>query len=110
MHVSESICNPKVCNYECLDACTSTHGNDAPLGFGKESLIPVIDQHACTECLACIRACPLDAISVDDSPLVSHEIYPPPVEISKTSQKPYEVSETLSRMSEASLEGTARPG
>ena len=101
MHVSESLCNPTVCNYECLDACTNTHGDDSPLGFRKDSLSPMIDDATCTECLACLRACPLNAITVDDNAPITHELYPPPDETPKTSEKPYEVSDTLSRMSEA---------
>jgi len=101
MHVSESLCNPKVCNYECQDACTSIHGEDPPLGFEKDSLFPVIDEDTCTECLACVRACPLNAISIDDVIETKLEPTPPPTETTKTSERCYEVSDTLSRMSEA---------
>ena len=80
MHISESLCTPQVCSYECLHACTNTHGDDSPIGFRKDSLIPVIDEETCTRCLACIRACPLNAISVEDSASVTYEPTPPPGE------------------------------
>ena len=101
MHVSKSLCNPKVCKYECVDACSDTHGDDSPLIFWKDSLIPVIDEDTCTECFACVRACPLNAISIDGETSVTPELIPPPPETQETSEKPYEVSAILSRMSEA---------
>ena len=101
MKVSESICNPQVCNYECQTACASIHGEDSPLGFGKNSLFPVIDEDTCTECLACVRACPLNAIGIDGVSETIPEPTPPPIESRKTSEFPYEVSDNLSRMSEA---------
>lgn len=78
MYVSESQCNPHVCKYECRDACASIHGDDSPLEFGKESLHPVINEETCDKCLACIRACPLDAIRLNESPDIIPEPVPPP--------------------------------
>ena len=101
MEISESLCNPKMCNYECQEACTTIHGEDSPLRFGKESLVPIIDEDTCTECLACIRACPLNAISIDGVKDTLPAPTPPPPEIEKISECPYEVSDQLSRMSEA---------
>ncbi len=100
MHVSKARCVPTACNYECLEACTRVHGEDPPLGFAKDSLFPVIDEETCTECLACVRACPLDAISLDGSTPIKNETQSHP-RTSKSTERPYEVSETLSRMSEA---------
>ena len=100
MHVSKSLCKPTACNYECLDACTRVHGEDPPLGFVKDFLSPVIDEDTCTECLACVRVCPLDAISLDGSTQKKIEARNHP-KASKSTEKPYEVSEDLSRMSEA---------
>jgi len=100
MQVSESLCNPQICSYECLNACTRIHGDESPLGFRKDSLFPVIDEESCTECLACLRACPLNALSVDGSTEFSPVLQPPP-QPSPSSEKPYEVSDILSRMSEA---------
>lgn len=105
MHVSESLCNPTVCNYECQDACTRIHGVDSPLGFTKETLLPIIDEDTCTVCLACLRACPLNAISIDgNSVIIQDPPPPPPLESLRpphSSKTPYEVSDNLSRMSEA---------
>ena len=78
MYVSESLCNPQVCKYECRDACARIHGDDSPLEFGKESLQPVINEETCDECLACVRACPLNAISFDASQDTVPEPIPPP--------------------------------
>jgi len=101
MYISESLCNPQVCKYECLDACARIHGDDSPLGFGKESLYPIIDEETCTECLACVRACPLNAISLNKRLDTIPEPVPPPPEIPVYSDSPYEVSDALSSMSEA---------
>jgi len=78
MYISESLCNPQVCKYECQDACTRIHGDDSPLGFGKESLYPIIDEETCTECLACVHACPLNALSLNESQEAIPEPIPPP--------------------------------
>ncbi len=101
MYISKTLCNPQVCKYECRTACSQIHGDDSPLGFGKESLYPVIDEGTCTECLACVRACPLNAISISEHPDTFPEPIPPPPVAPISSERPYEVSNTLSRMSEA---------
>ncbi|TFG32352.1 reductive dehalogenase [Candidatus Thorarchaeota archaeon] len=100
MQVSESLCNPQICNYECLDACTRIHGDESPLGFRKESLFPVIDEETCTECLACVRACPLNALSLDGTYELPPVLQAPP-KLTISTERPYEVSDILSRMSEA---------
>ncbi|TFH04787.1 MAG: reductive dehalogenase [Candidatus Thorarchaeota archaeon] len=100
MQISESLCNPQICNYECLNACNRIHGEDSPLGFRKDSLFPVINEETCTKCLGCIRACPLNALSLDGSSATTPVLLPPPKQTT-SSERPYEVSDTLSRMSEA---------
>jgi len=101
MHVSKVNCTPTACNYECLEACTKIHGADPPLGFIKNTLTPVIDNETCTECLACVRVCPLNAISVGDNAKIKHDEQSSTPETLGLSERPYEVSEKLSRMSEA---------
>jgi len=101
MHVSKVNCTPTACNYECLEACTEIHGGDPPLGFIKNSLTPVIDNETCTECLACVRVCPLNAISIDDNAKIKHDELSSPPETLELTERPYEVSDNLSRMSEA---------
>jgi ferredoxin len=101
MHISEFLCNPTVCNYECQDACFGIHGDGSPLGFRKESLVPIIDEATCTKCLACIRACPLNAISLEGIDEDVQEPAPPPLEPIETSEHPYQISDSHSRMPEA---------
>lgn len=63
MFVEEELCNPQVCNLECVDACEMIHTKNAPLTFDEGVGYPVIDEQKCTGCLSCIRACPTDAIT-----------------------------------------------
>jgi epoxyqueuosine reductase len=62
MIVKSSICEPSSCNLECLDACQRVHGTESPLSFVEGWDFPIINLEKCTECLACVRACPRDAI------------------------------------------------
>jgi len=101
MHVSKVSCTPTACNYECLEACTKIYGAEPPLRFIKNSLTPVIDNETCTECLACVRVCPLNAISIDDNAKIKHDELSSPPETLELTERPYEVSDNLSRMSEA---------
>ncbi len=100
MHVSKTLCTPTACDYECLEACTRVHGEDPPLGFRKDALSPVIDEETCTECLACVRACPFDAISLN-ADIQKQHIISQPRETPLSTEKPYEMSEIFSRMLEA---------
>ncbi|TFG31683.1 reductive dehalogenase [Candidatus Thorarchaeota archaeon] len=67
MFISIDVCNPKACKYECAEACGHIHGGKAPLYFTKDSLMPLINTNMCTCCLACLRACPLGAISSENN-------------------------------------------
>lgn len=66
MRIDTSRCAPRDCQYECADACQNIHGEKSPLEVEEKSLLPVIDQARCTRCLACARACPFDAILIDN--------------------------------------------
>ena len=65
--ISGDICKPTICKYECANACRLIHGDDPPIHFKKESLIPLIDKNTCNLCLACLQACPLKAIISDSN-------------------------------------------
>ena len=101
MFVRTETCDQSSCNQECLDACQRVHGEESPLSFHEESTHPVINLDTCTICLACIRACPLDAIAVDH---VDRKI---PTKDSRSKDyresdyTPYEVSDGFKQMSEA---------
>ncbi len=104
IQISEEICSPAICKYECANACIRVHGKDPPIHFTKESLTPLIDKKTCNLCLACVRACPLNAISTGSNKnalLSSLEVIPPNVVEITESDKPYEMSETYTPMDEA---------
>ena len=101
MFVRTDTCAPSSCNHECYDACRTVHGDDSPLSFQEDSAYPVINLDTCTTCLACIRACPFDAITASQSTgdiptkIVETKTYP------ESDYRPYEVSRSFRQMSEA---------
>ncbi len=101
MFVRTETCDPSSCNQECLDACLGVHGDDSPLSFQEESIYPVIDFETCTTCLACIRACPLDAIAVESVDRKSTTKDADSKDYQESDYTPYEVSENFKQMSEA---------
>ncbi|MFW9800359.1 MAG: reductive dehalogenase [Candidatus Thorarchaeota archaeon] len=103
MRILEDLCRPSQCDRECVEACIQVHGEDTPLKFPANAQLPTI-ANGCTRCLACIRACPLGAIttSYEEESLT-------PSSAVQSSQKgseysrPYEVSESYSRFSEKDM-------
>ncbi|TFF93892.1 reductive dehalogenase [Candidatus Thorarchaeota archaeon] len=65
MIIETSKCIQNECDHECVDACHSIHGEQAPLTVDSSSSVPAVEEDRCTECLACLRACPLEAIHID---------------------------------------------
>jgi len=103
MLVQTDVCNPTACNSECLSACIRVHGQDAPLQILEDTALPSINEDRCTSCLACIRACPLDAIvvrGIRQTPTQSKKELPGINSISYHSNPPYQVADDYSRMSE----------
>ncbi len=100
MFVIMEVCDLSVCSLECLDACKGVHGHTTPLRFEENNTLPTIDSKTCTECLACLRACPLDAISIESTIQIGH---PKKAELKEDSseERPYEIKDSLSPMSEA---------
>jgi reductive dehalogenase len=101
MFVRTDTCGPSSCSHECLDACQRVHRDESPLSFQKGQDYPVINLDTCTTCLACVRACPLDAITAERadgrSPL---EAVDAGVQ-EESDYAPYNVSDDLKQMSEA---------
>ena len=101
MFVRTDTCDPSSCNYECLDACRRVHGDNSPLSFQEGQDHPVINLETCTVCLACVRACPLDAI-VTESATTKGSIDAVEARVHHVSDYvPYEVSGDFKQMSEA---------
>jgi epoxyqueuosine reductase len=103
MLVRSAICDSVKCNRECADACTKVHGPDAPLRIKQENKFPSIDEAGCTNCLACLRACPFNAITVDEVTQVferstahSNTTH---TKVTQTN-RPYQVADDYTRMSE----------
>ncbi|MHA2242229.1 MAG: reductive dehalogenase [Candidatus Thorarchaeota archaeon] len=95
-------CRPDECEYECITACEKIHGHNAPLRFSKQGIAPIIHESDCTQCLACVRACPFGAIKsihLDEGkkpkPHKKDSLQAPILE------KPYEVADYYKRFSEA---------
>ncbi|TFG31870.1 reductive dehalogenase [Candidatus Thorarchaeota archaeon] len=104
MIINPEICAPTICKYECAEACNRIHGRKAPLYYTKDSLIPLINVNMCTRCLACVRACPLNAISFESDNNHQEKLR----HISKTNnsplegkKSPYEVADDYRPMNEA---------
>ncbi|MGD9395679.1 MAG: reductive dehalogenase [Candidatus Thorarchaeota archaeon] len=101
MHVNTEACVPSSCNRECLDACQRVHGENSPLSFREGQDFPLVDLETCTVCLACVRACPLNAITTDQEKR-SRTISPKkPTTCDVTEYCPYEVRDSFEPMSEA---------
>ncbi|TFG14852.1 reductive dehalogenase [Candidatus Thorarchaeota archaeon] len=102
MEVLVPLCKNGTCNRECVDACRSIHGEDAPLSFSVSKGYPVIDEAKCTECLSCIRSCPYGAITnIHLHNRKKHQ--KTRLRASTPQNKPYEISEDYSRFSESNM-------
>ncbi|MFW9787621.1 MAG: reductive dehalogenase [Candidatus Thorarchaeota archaeon] len=101
MQVNMDICNPSSCKIDCLEACQSVHGVDSPLSFQKGQNTPIIDFNTCTVCLACVRACPLNAIITSHRERAGTAASTTPTSCDVTEYCPYDVAESFERMSEA---------
>ncbi len=103
MRILEDLCRPSQCDKECVEACIQVHGEEAPLRFPDRAQFPTID-NGCSGCLACIRACPFDAITT-----IYEEESLKPTNVVRVSQRdlgygrPYEVSESYNRFSEKDM-------
>jgi epoxyqueuosine reductase len=104
MLVQRGACDSKECNLECVSACAKVHGPNAPLQLMKNSIFPSIDEGSCTHCLACLRSCPRNAITINgESQILEYSS----IESCKTnkinvlSARPYQVADEYTRMSEA---------
>ncbi|MHA1771519.1 MAG: reductive dehalogenase [Candidatus Thorarchaeota archaeon] len=110
LYVIREVCKPNECELECLVACTQVHGERSPLKALQRGEPPVIDAARCTECLACVRACPLGAVttSVSQSLLASsspqsvqHSDHPKSHRALDLEGRPYEVSEDFTQFHES---------
>ncbi len=101
MFVRTDTCDPSSCNNECLDACRKVHGDESPLSFQENHDHPVINLETCTVCLACVRACPLDAIKADSIAGKKPSMTPDVITHDESDFIPYEVSDNFKQMSEA---------
>ncbi|MGY5854390.1 MAG: reductive dehalogenase [Candidatus Thorarchaeota archaeon] len=102
MEIIMDRCMPDKCQKECIEACASIHDDDAPLQFNSHQSTPSINENTCTRCLSCVRACPFDAIVIeqeeqkDDREGKSQTKHP-----IRTLMKPYELSKEFKQFSEA---------
>lgn len=100
MRVNTDACDPMSCTIECLDACQRVHADESPLSFPKGEVYPLINLETCTVCLACIRACPLDAIILDAENKQT-KVHSSTSVCGVTEYCPYEVADSFKQMSEA---------
>lgn len=101
MFVRTDTCDPTSCNHECLDACQKVHSDISPLSFQEGQVYPVINLETCTTCLACVRVCPLDAITAEHADGRSPTVVVKASVHEGSDYDPYEVSDGLKQMSEA---------
>ncbi len=100
MFVIIEVCDTSVCSLECLDACKGVHNLETPLSFEAKSTIPTINPKLCTKCFACLRACPLDAITIESTIQPSYTMKSDRRKDS-SEEWPYEIKDSFSPMSEA---------
>ncbi|MFW9769295.1 MAG: reductive dehalogenase [Candidatus Thorarchaeota archaeon] len=101
MLVREDVCNPSRCSLECVSACRTVHGAvETPLVFHGELNHPTINSASCTLCLACLRTCPFNAISLSSQISVTKD-FGPWADVPLSETRPYEVESSISPMSEA---------
>ena len=98
-------CNPSNCRLECVEACQGIQGNDAPLTISNETGRPSIRHNGCTACLLCVRACPLNAIEIEESNASAARAKKPRQRTTPKSaaKQPYEVADDFARFSEADM-------
>ncbi|MFW9793630.1 MAG: 4Fe-4S binding protein, partial [Candidatus Thorarchaeota archaeon] len=101
MLVNTRACDSSLCNLDCIEACKRVYGDDSPLSFDKDQKFPVINSETCTICLACVRACPMDAITSDQKRRKRSAATTSTSSCDVTDYCPYEVADTFERMSEA---------
>ena len=96
-------CNPSKCRLECIEACQSVQGDDAPLTISSETDRPIIRHDGCTACLLCVRACPLNAIEVEgaNASAARAKKRRTPATLKSVDKQPYEVTDDFARFSEA---------
>ena len=98
-------CNPSECNLECVKACQSVQGGDAPLTISNETGRPSIRHDRCTACLLCARACPLNAIEIEGSTAGAPRTMKrrKRTTLKPTAEQPYEVADDFARFSEVDM-------
>jgi len=101
MLIIKELCDPSKCNLECIEACKRVRKDKAPMSYSSGDEFPVVAEKGCTVCLACVKACPFDAVISD---------VPAPTEDSITidrltpdSERPYEVAYTFKRFPESDM-------
>jgi len=101
MLVREDTCDSSQCSQECVDACRRVHGEvGTPLIYQRDLKKPTINSETCTVCLACLRACPLNAIQIESKG--SRTLENRSRVVAPLSQDPpYEVDPSFTQMSEA---------
>ncbi|MCK5151426.1 MAG: reductive dehalogenase [Candidatus Thorarchaeota archaeon] len=100
MQIDYSLCNPSECDLECFKACMDVHGDPSPLTFNEGDTAPKIDQDDCTQCMMCVRACPLDAIAPSGTKKRKETKHLTKKDL-EDEYVPYEVSEDWEDFSEA---------
>lgn len=63
MVIDYDICEPSKCNFECITSCPVNKQRQHELAIVKKNGKPEINEVECVACTACMRKCPLGAIS-----------------------------------------------
>ncbi|MHA1480931.1 MAG: reductive dehalogenase [Candidatus Thorarchaeota archaeon] len=101
MLIIKELCDPGKCNLECIEACIRVRKDKAPMSFSSGDEFPFIAEQGCTVCLACVRACPFDAVTSDIIDPAEDTITID--RLTSDSESPYEVADTFKRFPEADM-------
>ena len=96
----EVTCNPDRCNIECVSVCKDHHGESAPLRYSDVERRIEFNQKGCTACLKCVRACPFNAITIDD---MLHSNKEEALLNGTNFERPYEISDNYVQFSEENM-------
>jgi len=101
MRVNTEACKSSSCESECFKACQRVHVSDSPLYFLEDKKYPLVNPETCTLCLACVRACPFNAIKAEEMKELAVESTVSRKTCDVEDYCPYEVADTFEKMSEA---------
>ncbi len=103
MRIDAVLCRPNECALECIQACQRIHGDNVYIKFDEGDGHPHFENQPCTSCLSCARACPFDAISLDEKRGARRQAKRRARVKIEEDKRPYEVADYFERFPEANM-------